>query len=89
MKTEVLFFCLGLALIFGGCVSSPRIPPIGIHPGELRIPDTLEVGDPAPDFKLLNIDGRISLKAKHGPRGFKPGITSTRHWLSRSSHIKK
>jgi hypothetical protein len=54
MKIAMLFFCLGMALILGGYFSSLRLPPIGIHPGELRMPDTLEVGDPAPDFKLRN-----------------------------------
>lgn len=62
MKTAALFFCLGLALILGGCVSSPRIPPIGIHPGDLRMPDTLKVGDPAPDFKLRTVDGKREVR---------------------------
>lgn len=38
---------------------------------------------------VVDIEGRISLMAQHGPWGFKPGIARTRHWLFRNHHRKK
>ena len=56
---------LALLLVAVGC-SSVKPPPLlngsKGHPGDLRRVDTVHEGDRAPDFKLMTIDGRRTVR---------------------------
>ena len=68
-----VIFIWAVLLLAIGCVSKVKIPPIGIHPGDLRMPDTLKVGDPAPDFKLRTVDGKREVRLSEF-RGQRPVV---------------
>lgn len=43
----------------------------GVRPGQGRMPDRLQEGDPAPDFKLRSLDGKVMIELS-SLRGKKP-----------------
>lgn len=62
--------CFLLALLAAaGCQTAPRAEVRKRHPGDLRRPTKLQVGDPAPDFKLKRMDGgEVRLSSFRGQR---------------------
>jgi len=68
MKTS-LGLLLALALLASADAASAQRRP-NRPKGDLRMPDTLRVGDPAPDFKLKTADGsrEVTLSSFKGKR---------------------
>lgn len=62
--------CFLLALLAAaGCQTAPHTAARKRHPGDLRQPTKLRVGDPAPDFKLKRMDGgEVRLSSFRGQR---------------------
>ncbi len=60
---------VGLWLAVAGCHTAPRGEVRQRHPGDLRQPTKLRVGDPAPNFKLKRREGgEVRLAGFRGQR---------------------
>ena len=67
---RIISLCFVIALsAAAGCQTAPNTAARKRHPGDLRQPTKLQVGDPAPDFKLKRMDGgEVRLSSFRGQR---------------------
>ena len=67
---RIIHLCFLMALLAeAGCQTAPHTVARKRHPGDLRQPTKLRVGDPAPDFNLKGMDGgEVRLSSFRGQR---------------------